>query len=215
MSPFRIKCCGITRVEDALTAVELGFDAIGLVFARRSKRLLDMHQARAIRAALPAGIVAVCLFMDNAAAEVRDVIDAVQPDIAQFHGQESDIWCGQFDCRYIKAVAMGEGRAALPELGRYPGAEALLLDGNARGEVGGRGERFDWSLVADNIGQPWILAGGLDPDNVTEAIRLTRPWGVDVSSGVESSPGRKDAARMRSFVAAVRSVAADYLTSTP
>lgn len=209
MTPARMKCCGVTRVEDAVQAAQLGFDAIGLVFARRSKRRLSLHDAREIHRALPPMVTTVALFMDNDVAEVRQVNDVLRPDLLQFHGMEEDNWCAQFHTRYIKAIAMGEGAAALPRLSVYPGAAALLLDGNVTGQVGGLGEVFDWSLVPAHVVQPLILAGGLTADNVGEAVRITRPWAVDVSSGVESSPGIKDEGKMRCFVAAVRAAATD------
>ena len=215
MSPVRIKCCGITRIEDALAAARLGFDAVGLVFARGSRRVLDLDQARRIRDALPSGITPVALFMDNPVDEVQRVIAAVDPQILQFHGNEADSFCGQFGLPYLKSVAMGEGAAALSALRHHPGAAALLLDGNVRGQAGGRGESFDWSLVAGRMTEPWILAGGLDADNVAAAVRLTRPWGVDVSSGVESSPGCKDPDRMKRFVDAVRGVETHFSQEAP
>lgn len=204
-----MKCCGITRVEDAVQAARLGFDAIGLVFAQRSKRRLSLDAAQEIRRALPPMVTTVALFMDNDAAEVQQVTDVLRPDLLQFHGLEEDNWCAQFHTRYIKAIAMGEGSAALPRLSVYPGAAALLLDGNVTGQIGGLGNMFDWSLVPAHVVQPLILAGGLNADNVNRAVRITRPWAVDVSSGVETSPGIKDAGKMRSFVAAVRSAALD------
>jgi phosphoribosylanthranilate isomerase len=128
----------------------------------------------------------------------------VQPDALQFHGRESDTWCGRFDRPFIKAIAMGEGAAALPRLHDYPHAAALLLDGHGWGEAGGSGRAFEWSLMPTELGRPLVLAGGLDPSNVAEAIRTARPWAVDVASGVETSPGIKDAAKMERFIAAVR-----------
>ncbi|HKR75481.1 MAG TPA: phosphoribosylanthranilate isomerase [Rhodanobacter sp.] len=209
----RIKCCGMTRVEDALLAAQLGADAIGLVFTARSKRQVSLEQARAIRHALPPFVDAVALFMDDDAAFVADVIAAVQPDLLQFHGSEPDAWCARFGRRYLKAIAMGEGAAALPRLREYPGAAALLLDGHAAGEAGGGGKAFDWSLLPRDPAQPVILAGGLHADNVGAAIRAARPWAVDVASGVESAPGIKDAAKLAGFVAAVR--AADRESAPP
>ncbi len=204
-----MKCCGITRVEDALQAAQLGFDAIGLVFAHRSKRRIALQLARDIRRALPPMVTTVALFMDNDAVEVERVNDVLRPDLLQFHGTEQDHWCAQFQTRYIKSIAMGEGAAALPGLSAYPGAAGLLLDGNVTGQVGGRGDVFDWSLIPDHVAQPLILAGGLNADNVAEAVRITQPWAVDVSSGVESSPGIKDAGKMYDFVAAVRTAGVD------
>lgn len=200
----RIKCCGMTRIEDALLAAQLGADAIGVILTARSKRRVDIAQARAICAALPPFVSTVALFMDDEAALVREVIDVVQPDLLQFHGNESDAWCAQFGRHYLKAIAMGDGAAALPRLHDYPGAAALLLDGHGLGEAGGSGKAFDWSLMPTDLKQPLILAGGLTAENVAAAVRIARPWAVDVSSGIESAPGIKDSAKMAAFVQAVR-----------
>jgi len=207
---IRIKCCGMTRVEDAVLAAELGADAIGLILTARSRRRVDIGQARAIARALPPMVTTVALFMDEDAAFVDEVIATVQPALLQFHGAERDDWCAQFDRPYLKAVAMGEGGAALPRLRAYPGAAGLVLDGHGLGEAGGSGKVFDWSLMPRDLGQPLILAGGLHPGNVAEAIRIARPWGVDVSSGIESAVGIKDPARMAAFIAAARSAGADH-----
>ena len=200
----RIKCCGMTRVEDALLAARLGADAIGLIFTARSKRMLTIEQAKVIRRALPPFVDAVALFMDDDAGLVHEVIAQVQPDLLQFHGAEADGWCAQFDRRYLKAIAMGEGAGALARLHAYPRASGLLLDGHGLGEAGGSGQAFDWSLMPTDLAKQLILAGGLTPDNVTEAVRIARPWAVDVSSGVESAVGIKDAMKLRDFIAAVR-----------
>lgn len=202
----RIKCCGMTRIEDALLAAQWGADAIGLVFTARSKRRVTLEQAQAIRRALPPFVDAVALFMDDEAALVEQVITTVQPDLLQFHGGEADGWCARFGRPYLKAIAMGEGASALPRLHDYPRAAALLLDGHAAGEAGGSGKAFDWSLLPGDLAQPVILAGGLHAGNVGAAIRRARPWAVDVASGVESAPGIKDADKLRDFIAAVRAV---------
>ncbi|RDI98184.1 phosphoribosylanthranilate isomerase [Dyella solisilvae] len=200
----RIKCCGMTRVEDALLAAKLGADAIGLVFTARSKRRVTLAQARAIASALPPFVGIVALFMDDDAELVHEVIEAVQPDLLQFHGEEPDNWCAQFGRRFLKAIAMGEGRAALHKLRRYPSAAGLLLDGHGLGEAGGSGKAFDWSLMPTDLAQPLILAGGLTPTNVAEAIRVAHPWAVDVASGIESAPGIKDPQKLADFIHAVR-----------
>lgn len=209
----RVKCCGMTRLEDALLAARLGVDAIGLVFTARSKRQVGIAQARLIRQALPPFMTCVALFMDDDAGLVEEVMAAVQPDLLQFHGDEHDDWCAQFGKPYLKALAMGAGAAALPKLREYPGAVGLLLDGHGVGEAGGAGRAFDWSLLPGDLAQPLLLAGGLHAGNVGAAIRVARPWAVDVASGVESAPGVKDAARLTDFVAAVR--AADKAEEQP
>ena len=205
----RIKCCGMTRVGDALLAARLGADAIGLVFSARSKRQVSLVQAREIVAALPPFVATVALFMDDEANLVRQVLDEVRPTLLQFHGDESDGWCAQFGHPFLKAIAMGEGAAALPRLHDYPHATGLLLDGHAAGEAGGSGKAFDWSLLPGGLAQPLILAGGLHAGNVGDAVRTARPWAVDVASGVESAPGIKDPARLEAFIRAVRTVDAE------
>ena len=207
----RIKCCGMTRIGDALLAARLGADAIGLVFTARSRRQVAPARAREIVAALPPFVTTVALFMDDEEALVRQVIDDVGPTLLQFHGGESDDWCAQFDRPFLKAVAMGEGASALPRLRDYPRAAGLLLDGHAAGEAGGSGKAFDWSLLPGDLAQPVILAGGLHAGNVGDAVRAVRPWAVDVASGVESAPGIKDPARLEAFIRAVRAVDAEQV----
>jgi phosphoribosylanthranilate isomerase len=205
----RIKCCGMTRVGDALLAARLGADAIGLVFTARSRRQVTLAQAREIVAALPPFVATVALFMDDETSRVRQVLDEVRPTLLQFHGNESDGWCAQFGHPFLKAIAMGEGAAALPRLHDYPRASGLLLDGHAAGEAGGSGKAFDWSLLPDGLPQPLILAGGLHAGNVGDAVRTAHPWAVDVASGVESAPGIKDPVRLAAFIHAVRTADAE------
>lgn len=205
----RIKCCGMTRVEDALLAARLGADAIGLVFTAGSKRQVTLAQAREIVVALPPFVATVALFMDDDADLVRQVIEQMQPTLLQFHGSEADDWCMQFGRPFLKAIAMGDGTAALPRLRDYPHAAGLLLDGHGFGEAGGSGKTFDWSLLPGELAQPVILAGGLHAGNVADAVRLLRPWAVDVASGVESSPGVKDSGKLAAFIHAVHAVEAD------
>jgi phosphoribosylanthranilate isomerase len=200
----RIKCCGMTRVEDALLAAQLGADAIGVVMTAHSKRQVSPKQARTIVDAMLPFVTTVALCMDDDAGFVQEIIDTVRPSLLQFHGSESDEWCKQFGHPYLKAIAMGEGAAALYQLRDHPYAAGLLLDGHGLGEAGGSGKAFDWSLMPRDLKQPLILAGGLTPGNVAEAIRVARPWAVDVSSGVESAPGIKDPVKLRDFIAAVR-----------
>lgn len=200
----RIKCCGMTRVDDALLAARLGADAIGMVFTARSRRKVTLAQARQIAGALPPFVSTVALLMDDEAALVRQVVEELQPDYLQFHGDEDDAWCAQFGRPFLKAIAMGEGASALSRLRDHPRAAGLLLDGHGAGEAGGSGKAFDWSLLPSNLAQPVILAGGLNQHNVAEAIRTVRPWAVDVASGIESEPGVKDPHKLAAFVRAVR-----------
>lgn len=200
----RIKCCGMTRIGDALLAAKLGADAVGLVFTSRSPRQLTIAQACAITRALPPFVASVALFMNDEEGLVREVLKAVRPTLLQFHGSEADAWCAQFGHPFLKAVAMGEGASALGQLTLYPHAAALLLDGHARGAAGGSGRVFDWSLLPCTLKLPLILAGGLDAHNVGAGIAATHPWAVDVSSGVELAPGIKDPAKLAAFIHAVR-----------
>ncbi|MFA6229449.1 MAG: phosphoribosylanthranilate isomerase [Rhodanobacter sp.] len=207
----RIKCCGMTRTEDALLAARLGVDAIGLVFTARSRRQVGLRQARAIVEALPPFVSTVALFMDDDATLVRQVLDQVRPTLLQFHGGESDDWCAQFDAPFLKAIAMGVGAASVSRLSDYPRAMGLLLDGHAFGEAGGSGKSFDWTLLSGELAQPLIVAGGLHAGNVGEAISALRPWAVDVASGVEAAPGVKDPSLLADFVRAVRVADAERL----
>lgn len=200
----RIKCCGVTRSEDAVLAADLGVDAVGVVFAARSPRRVGVARAREIVGSLPPFVASVALFMDDEESLVRDVLDNVRPSLLQFHGQETDTWCAQFGHPFVKAIAMGEAAAALAQLVAYPHAAALLLDGHGHGEPGGTGRRFDWSLVPRGMAQPLILAGGLNAANVAAGIQVLHPWAVDVSSAVEQAPGIKDADKLAAFIRAVR-----------
>lgn len=209
MTRTRIKFCGITRREDAVDAVALGVDAIGMVFARRSPRFVDPERAASIRAAVPPLVSVVALFLDDDPEWVRLVEHAVRPDLLQFHGGEPAGYCEGFDTAYLKAVAMAGDGDLRVQLDAHPRASGFLLDGHAPGEAGGTGRRFDWSRAPAGSDRPLLLAGGLEAGNVGEAIARVRPWGVDVSSGIERSPGVKDAGRMSDFVRAVH--AADRL----
>ena len=209
----RIKCCGMTRVEDAVLAAQLGVDAIGLVFTARSKRCVSLAQAREIVDALPPFVSTVALFMDDEASLVRQVLDEVRPTLLQFHGDESDAWCTQFGHPFLKAIAMGGGAAASSRFREHPHAAAILLDGHGLGEAGGSGKTFDWGLLPADLGCSLVLAGGLDAANVGAAIRMAHPWAVDVASGVESAPGIKDADKLTAFVRAVREADVERSTS--
>lgn len=195
----RVKFCGMTRPGDVRLAGELGVDAVGFVFAD-SPRRLSLDQARALRDAVPPMVDVVALFMDNPAEEVEAVIRAIGPDLLQFHGNEDEAFCRRFGRRYLKAIPMGGGLDPAETAARYPSAAALLLDGHGAGEPGGGGRAFDWSRIPAGLDRPWLLAGGLGPHNVWEAIRRARPWGVDVSSGIESAPGLKDGEKMKRFM---------------
>ncbi|NKI35913.1 phosphoribosylanthranilate isomerase [Wenzhouxiangella sp. XN79A] len=196
----RVKICGITRPDDGRQAAELGADAIGLVFVPRSPRNVDAALARAICAALPPLTGAVGLFMNAEPALVRAVLDEVPLNWLQFHGDEPAAYCRSFDRPYIKALPMGSPDAV--DYADWPDASALLLDAHAAGGMGGSGQRLDWSVLTPPD-RPWILAGGLAPDNVAEAVRALGPPAVDVSSGVESAPGIKSGNLMNQFLRGV------------
>lgn len=199
MSSVRVKICGITRREDLRVAVEAGADAVGFVFAERSKRWLDAGQAEKLVRQVPAFVSRVGLFMDQEADHVVRVLDRVPLTLLQFHGSESADFCRQFGLPYMKAVTMDRDRAVSEAAADYPDAAALLLDSHSAGGLGGTGRTFDWSL-ATAAPVPLVLAGGLTPENVRRAIEQVRPWGVDVSSGVEDEPGVKNPDRMRQFI---------------
>ncbi len=202
--------CGITRPQDAERAALLGVDALGLVFAARSPRRIDPAAAREIRAATPPFVTLVALLMDQPQDEVQALLDRLEVDVLQFHGNEPEDLCRSFGKPYIKAIPMGEaaapraGAEAVLGEGAYPSAAAWLFDAHAPGEPGGRGRPFDWTRVPRRALRPVILAGGLTPGNVAAAVRAIRPYAVDVSSGVESHPGIKDHDLMRRFVEEVR-----------
>jgi phosphoribosylanthranilate isomerase len=204
MRRTRVKFCGMTRVEDAVEAVHLGVDAIGLVCTRRSRRFVEPEQAAAIRRVLPPSVVAVTLFMDDDPEWIGQVVSCVQPDLVQLHGSEDAAFAEAIGLPYLKAVPMADKTVDLRAFATaHAGARALLLDGHASGQPGGSGVRFDWT-GAPQVDVPLVLAGGLDASNVAQAIMIVRPYAVDVSSGIESSPGVKDFARMRAFMDAVR-----------
>jgi phosphoribosylanthranilate isomerase len=198
----RIKICGITRTGDAADAARAGADAIGLVFYPPSPRFLSTERAREIRDALPPFVQAVALFVNPDAAQVAQVIGRVHPSMLQFHGEETPEFCAQFGVPYVKACRVKKGVDALEYLRPFSGAAAWLFDSHVP-EYGGVGESFDWSLVPATE-KPVILSGGLSQANVGEAVRRVRPWGVDVSSGVESAKGLKHAGKIAAFIAEVR-----------
>lgn len=200
----RVKICGITRPEDAIEAARLGADAIGLVFYRKSPRWVGVEQAREIIRSLPPFVTSVGLFVDETAEAVRDVLDVVPLDLLQFHGDESPAFCESFARPYIKAIRMRDGVDLREAARRYESGAGLLLDAWSPGLPGGTGQRFDWDRVPRDLGRPIVLAGGIEPDNVAEAIATVRPFAIDCSSGVEAEKGIKDGARMAALMTAVR-----------
>lgn len=208
----RVKICGITRVEDALSAARAGADAIGLVFWPGTPRVVQLAQARAIAEALPPFVTVVGLFVDPAADEVHAALHAVPLDVLQFHGHEPPELCRAFRRPYLKAIAVASSGDLLESASRYGDAAGLLFDAPpSQGVPGGTGRTFDWSRLPATLPRPLVLSGGLAADNVARAVRLVRPWAVDVSSGVEATgpdgrplAGIKDAAKIAAFVEEVR-----------
>lgn len=204
--PTRVKICGITRPEDGLAAANVGAHAIGLVFHPASPRHVSVAQAQAIVAALPPLVSVVGLFVDAGEEQIGNVLRHVPLDLIQFHGAEPAAACRRHGRRYLKALHVRDGVDLSAQAVGYHDAAGLLLDAFVPGTPGGSGRTFDWSAVPAALPRPLLLAGGLDAGNVAAAIRRLRPWAVDVSSGVESAPGIKDAARMGAFMQAVRQV---------
>ena len=196
----RIKFCGMTRQQDIQLAVTLGVDALGFVFVKDSERNIDINTAVNLISDVPPFIIKVGLFMDAHVAEVKNIIKHVKLNLLQFHGDEEEDYCAQFDIPYIKAVPMASTLSVGNFCERYETATGFILDSHAQGQMGGSGEKFTWGEIPKNLHKPVILAGGLTVDNVAEAIRLVRPYAVDVSSGIETSKGIKDPAKMEQFI---------------
>ncbi len=202
----RVKICGITSVADGLAAAEAGADLIGLMFYEASPRRVTLAQASEISHALPPFLLRVGVFVNPSPDFVLQAIGECHLSMLQFHGDEPSDFCTQFGLMSLKAIRIRD-ESSLAQLENYK-TEALLLDAYSPNGLGGTGEKFNWELAvaAQRFGKPIFLAGGLTPENVAAAVRTINPFGVDVSSGVESAPGRKDAAKMRAFVAAAKSV---------
>ena len=200
----RVKICGITSADDARAAVGAGADALGFMFYEPSPRCVTPEQAAAIIAKLPTHVAKVGVFVDADEAAVRTTAAMAGLDTLQFHGSEPPEFCARFELRTIKAFRVKDSGS----LGKLPDYEtdAWLLDSYVQGVPGGTGERFNWDLAveAKRLGRPILLAGGLTPENVGEAVAQVTPYGLDVSSGVEAAPGRKDAAKVAAFIASAR-----------
>ena len=204
MSIVRSKICGITRLEDALAAVEAGADALGFVFYAKSPRAVEARQARDIIAALPPFVTTVGLFVNAGRCELAEILEVVPLDLLQFHGDETPADCEGYHRPWIKALRVRPGDDLEAACRDYAGAAGILLDAYVAGVPGGTGEAFDWSLIPARLSKPIILAGGLTPANVGEAIRQVRPYAVDVSGGVEQAKGIKDPAMIEAFLRAAR-----------
>ena len=199
----RVKICGITREQDALAAINLGTDAIGLVFYPPSPRAVTVEQAVGIVRRLPPFVTVVGLFVDAEPEAIRDVLNRVRIDLIQFHGDESPEQCARYGRPWIKALRMREDTELQSLQQRYRDAAALLLDTYQAGKPGGTGTSFDWSIIPAELAGSIVLAGGLMPDNVEEAVRRVRPYAVDVSGGVEQDKGIKDAEKIAAFIRGV------------
>ncbi|MFA0810643.1 phosphoribosylanthranilate isomerase [Microbulbifer epialgicus] len=201
---MQVKICGITRVEDALMAVDAGADALGLVFYKASPRYIDPKAAAAIAAVVPPFVTLTGLFVNAAQGEVDQALELVPLNLLQFHGEEGARYCEQFRRPYIKALRMKEGLDTIAAMEEHPKSRGFLLDAYRPGVPGGTGETFDWDRVPQNSPRSIVLAGGLNPDNVANAIKAAHPQGVDVSGGVEQAPGKKDPQKVAAFIRAAK-----------
>jgi len=202
----RIKICGITREQDALAVARNGADAIGLVFYGCSPRHVSIEHAKLLAGVLPPFVSVVGLFVDAEAAYVREVLANVPLDLLQFHGDESPEYCVQFERPYLKAIRVKPGVDLLQCAARFQAAKGILLDAHVEGIAGGTGKSFDWTLIPHRLPLPVILSGGLDANNVATAIEKALPYAVDVSTGVETSKGIKDTAKIAAFIKEVKQI---------
>lgn len=202
----RVKICGITSAEDALAAVDAGADALGFMFYEASPRCVTSNQALEMLRDIPPFVARVGVFVNPSVDKVRATIAETGIDTLQFHGEETPAFCRQFGLRVIKAFRVRNAQSLKP-LADFP-SEAWLLDSFVEGKHGGTGAVFNWDLAAQAVKQGGrvILAGGLTPENAADAVRQVRPYALDVSSGVELAPGRKDVAKVRAFIAAAKAV---------
>src|SRR3569832_1299942 len=205
----RVKICGIPRPAAAPAAARAGADAIGLVFYAGSPRAVTIAEAQAVVRMLPPFVTTVGLFVDAAQAEIHEVLQAVPLAMLQFHGNESPADCRLYGRPYVKVVCLREGADLAAVARSYDDAAGILVDTYVEGVPGGTGRACDWSRLPSNVSRPLILAGGLTPDNIAEAVVRVRPWAVDVSGGVEAAPGVKDAVRIAAFIGGVNSVQVD------
>ncbi len=200
MTRTRIKICGITSPDDAKLAIEAGADALGLVFYEPSPRFVSTEQAKEICKVVPAFVSVVGLCVDKDKSEVDALVKQLPIDLLQFHGDESPSFCEQFDRPYIKAIRMRPELDVSEQIERYNRARSILLDAYRKGIPGGTGEQFNWKLIPEQHRSKIILAGGLKPENIQNAIQTVQPYAVDVSGGVECSPGVKDRQKVLEFV---------------
>lgn len=204
MAYIRTKICGITNIEDALCAAKNGADAIGLVFFAKSPRYVSLETAQKIVAKLPPFVSVVGLFVNQNSDEIQHIINSVPVDYLQFHGDEDEAFCQQFNRPYIKAVRVQNSNDIQAALNAYQTARALLFDAYHPKEYGGTGDSFDWDMLPENINRPWILAGGLTLDNVQSAIKQSNAQAIDLSSGVEIRKGIKDHSKIKVLMQKIR-----------
>jgi phosphoribosylanthranilate isomerase len=201
----RVKICGITREQDALAAVEFGADALGFVFYEPSPRYITVRHAAEIARALPPFVSTVALFVNADPDTIAEVVESVGVDLLQFHGQERPEYCARHRRPWIRAVRVQPETDLLAARTEFADARGLLLDAYRPGVPGGTGETFDWDRIPPQMAPRIVLAGGLNPDNVGDAVRSVRPYAVDVSGGVEARKGIKDPAKIKAFIEEVRS----------
>ncbi len=200
----RVKICGITRLEDAMTAIDAGADALGFVFYPPSPRDISVAQAREIVAQLPPFVTTVALFVNADRGTIAEVVQQVKIDLLQFHGNECPDYCAEHGRPWIKAIRMKDDVDLLQLNRAYHGASALLLDAYKPGVPGGTGDSFDWERIPEEMARRIVLAGGLNAENVAIAIRKVHPYAVDVSGGVEAGKGIKDQEKIQQFMRGVR-----------
>lgn len=200
MSRTRVKICGITRIEDARVAIESGADALGLVFYEKSPRYVSLAMAAEIVRTVSPFVTVVGLFVNATAEEVRQVIHRVGLDLLQFHGDEDEAFCAQFGVPYLKAIRMSPSLDIRGIVSEYRSARGLLFDAWHKDKYGGTGETFDWARLSEVADIPFVLAGGLTPENIEKAISTVHPYAVDVSGGVEASPGVKSPQLIEQFI---------------
>lgn len=199
----KVKFCGITNLQDAISAAELGADALGFVFYPKSPRFISPKNAKEIIKKLPPFISMVGLFVNQSKSEVEEVIKDCPLNLLQFHGDENESFCKQYNLPYIKAITMKSDVDLLKCIQEYNSAKALLLDTFSKVARGGSGEVFDWKMIPPNTLKPIIVAGGLTPENVQTLLEVISPYGVDVSSGIEINKGLKDYKLMKKFILGV------------
>jgi len=203
----KIKICGITNLKNALEAVEVGVDALGFVFFSESPRYINPKKARAIINLLPSFVLRVGLFVNAPKEEVLSVISESRVNLLQFHGDEDEKFCNQFNLPYIKAISLKDGINLLEYCQLFVSSSAILIDTYSHEMRGGTGKIFNWDLIPKNLPLPLIIAGGLDSKNVSSLINSVNPYGVDVSGGVEIDKGIKDLSMMKNFVLGVNNAA--------